>query len=368
MARERSALVKVELRNVPAVIQELEKLALEIKKAPTFEVLEALAKDAAAFQRRWKPIREVADRSGTCWIDAEVRIGEEREKLPKATGTRGQFAGIERGGRGRGRGKGFSAGKAKLVPPVLTPTDAELGLGKRLAARSRKLREMGEAARKRLVEKLKEEDKPVNPRTVLAAQRQENKQEKKHAIATATFSATGPFDVVVIDPPWQVEKIDRDDYPDQDAFDYPTMSIEDLAAFWHRDLVPKLNPDVHVFMWTTQRYLPAVFNLLDPLGLRYVLTMVWHKAGGFQPIDLPQYNCEFVVYARRGKPMFIDAKNFFCCFSAPRREHSRKPDAFYDTIRRVTGGSRIDVFSRESRDGFAQYGNELTRFEPEAAE
>ncbi len=359
----RKDLVTVELRNVPMVLKELDRLAVEIKKAPTFEVLEALAKDAAAFQRRWKPIREVADRSGTCWIDAEVRIGEEREKLPKAAGTRGQL----RGGR-KGAGRGRFTGEAKLVPPVKDPTDAELGLGKRLAARSRKLREMGEVARKRLVEKLKEEDKPVNPRTVLAAQRQENKQEKKHAIATAAFSATGPFDVVVIDPPWQVEKIDRDDYPDQDAFDYPTMSIEDLAAFWHRDLAPKLNPDAHVFMWTTQRYLPAVFNLLDPLGLRYVLTMVWHKAGGFQPIDLPQYNCEFIVYARRGKPMFIDAKNFFCCFSAPRREHSRKPDAFYDTIRRVTGGSRIDVFSREQREGFAQYGNELTRFPSEAAE
>ena len=52
----RKDLVTVELRNVPMVLKELDRLAVEIKKAPTFEVLEALAKDAAAFQRRWKPI------------------------------------------------------------------------------------------------------------------------------------------------------------------------------------------------------------------------------------------------------------------------------------------------------------------------
>jgi N6-adenosine-specific RNA methylase IME4 len=118
---------------------------------------------------------------------------------------------------------------------------------------------------------------------------------------------------------------------------------------------------------TTSPRRPAALELLPKIGFHYVLTMVWHKPGGFQPHDLPQYNCEFVVYARRGAPVFIDTKDFNCCFAAPRREHSRKPDDFYDTVRRVTGGSRIDVFSREARDGFAQYGNETAKFGEAAA-
>jgi hypothetical protein len=82
---------------------------------------------------------------------------------------------------------------------------------------------------------------------------------------------------------------------------------------------------------------------------------------------LPQYNTEHVVYARRGTPLFIDTRDFRLGFSAPRREHSRKPSLFYDTVRRVTGGSRIDVFSREPHEGFAQYGNELLKFAPAPA-
>ena len=103
-------------------------------------------------------------------------------------------------------------------------------------------------------------------------------------------------------------------------------------------------------------------RLLDAWGFRYVLTMVWHKSGGFQPFGLPQYNCEFAVYARRGTPTFADTKAFNVCLQAPRREHSRKPDEFYDVIRRVTAGPRIDVFNRENRDGFDVYGNEAGKF------
>ena len=93
--------------------------------------------------------------------------------------------------------------------------------------------------------------------------------------------------------------------------------------------------------------------------------MVWHKAGGFQPVGLPQYNAEFVIYARRGSPDFVDTRSFPVCFEGKRREHSRKPDAFYELVRRVTAGPRVDVFSRETREGFAQFGNEPARFDHE---
>jgi N6-adenosine-specific RNA methylase IME4 len=167
------------------------------------------------------------------------------------------------------------------------------------------------------------------------------------------------YGTIVIDPPWPMAKIAREVRPNQVDFDYPTMDEDELAAFPVKHMAEE---DCHLFCWTTQKFLPMTLGLLGQWGFKYVLTMVWHKSGGFQPIGLPQYNCEFVVYARRGSPSFVDTKAFPTCFEAPRREHSRKPDEFYDLIRRVTDGKRIDVFSRELRDGFDQYGNQTENF------
>ncbi len=170
---------------------------------------------------------------------------------------------------------------------------------------------------------------------------------------------TDAYDVIVIDPPWDMQKIERDVRPNQVAFDYPTMTEAELMEF---DIPSISSEDCHLFCWTTHKFLPSALRIIEAWGFRYVMTMVWHKPGGFQPIGLPQYNCEFAFYARKGSPRFVDTKSFFACFEAQRREHSRKPDEFYDVIRRVTDGRRIDVFSREAREGFDQFGNEANKF------
>jgi hypothetical protein len=83
-------------------------------------------------------------------------------------------------------------------------------------------------------------------------------------------------------------------------------------------------------------------------------------------LGLNRNSSSAAIYARKGSPIFIDTKDFFVCNAWPRQEHSRKPKEFYDLIRRVTGGSRIDVFSREAHEGFAQYGNEIDKFKDAA--
>jgi len=240
-------------------------------------------------------------------------------------------------------------------------TLAEAGIDKNLADRARKLAALPPGEFEGIVgewrERVQRENERVTINLLAAGQRIEN---ARTAAADVALPA-GKFGTLVIDPPWPMEKIEREVRPNQAGFDYPTMSEAELLAFGEK--VGNLTADdCHMFMWTTQKFLPMALRVIEAWGFRYVLAMVWHKPGGFQPIGLPQYNCEFAIYARKGAPQFIDTRAFNCCFDAPRREHSRKPDEFYDLIRRVTGEGRIDIFSREAREGFAQLGNETDKF------
>jgi len=163
------------------------------------------------------------------------------------------------------------------------------------------------------------------------------------------------YDVIVIDPPWPMKKIERDVRPNQSEFDYPTMSEAELAA-----LDIPCTEDCHVWLWTTHKFLPMAMKLLEAWGLTYVCTFVWHKPGGFQPYGLPQYNCEFALYAHKGNPLFVDTKAFPVCFEAARAAHSEKPIEFYETVQRVTVGRRLDMFARRAREGFEAWGNEVS--------
>lgn len=96
-----------------------------------------------------------------------------------------------------------------------------------------------------------------------------------------------------------------------------TRSPPSLSAIWQKTATSSL--------WTTQKFLPAAFRFINIWDLKYVFTMVWHKPGGYQPMGLAQYNCEFVVYARKGSPQFIETRAFPTCFEATRRSHSENP-------------------------------------------
>jgi N6-adenosine-specific RNA methylase IME4 len=278
----------------------------------------------------------------------ERLLGELLDGMPKAAG-----------------GRPYQSVSTPAETEGVTPTLTDLGLGAKsrawkLSARAQRLFSIPPTDFSNIIDDLITGDEPVTPMRVLRmwmARQQDDENETLKNLAPAL--PTGEYQTIVIDPPWEMTKIERDVRPNQVSFDYPTMDYEELAKLAITDLAAS---DAHLFCWTTHKHLPAALDLVERWGFRYVLTMVWHKSGGFQPVGLPQYNCEFVIYARLGSPKFIDTKAFSCCFAGTRREHSRKPDEFYELIERVTPAPRIDVFSREPRDGFAQHGNEVAKF------
>jgi len=174
---------------------------------------------------------------------------------------------------------------------------------------------------------------------------------------------TGKYSCLVVDPPWQMQKIERDVRPNQVEFDYPTMSEEELKAFPLPDFSAG---DCHLYLWTTQKHLPLALRLAEHWGFTYQCLMTWIKNVGFTPFSW-MYSTEHVLFCRKGSlPLLELGKRLDfegdIGIKAKVREHSRKPDEFYQLVREVSPGPRLDVFSREKRDGFEQYGNEVEKF------
>lgn len=182
----------------------------------------------------------------------------------------------------------------------------------------------------------------------------EKRKVANEALKTDIPTPQGKYDVIVIDPPWPMKKIVRDVRPNQvSEIDYPTMEIDEIKNID----IPAAN-DCHLFAWTTHKFLPVSFDIIETWGFKYVCCFTWHKPGGFQPVGLPQYNSEFCLYCRKGTPRFVDLKSFSTCFNAARGAHSEKPELFYQTISRVTEGKRLDMFGRRKIDNFKSWGNE----------
>ena len=168
----------------------------------------------------------------------------------------------------------------------------------------------------------------------------------------------GKYRTIVVDPPWRIEKILRDERPKQAAMDYPMLEIGEIKRLPIRDLA--FGSGCHIYLWTTHKHLPTAFEVFNEWGVNYQCLMTWVKNVGFTPFSW-MYSTEHILFGRIGKlPLLKNGVRLD--FQAKVREHSRKPNEFYEVVKQVSPEPRIDMFSREKRDGFKQWGNELKKF------
>ena len=185
--------------------------------------------------------------------------------------------------------------------------------------------------------------------------------ETRKKIETENLTVNGIYDVLTIDPPWAYEErggISNEDYdPDsaRGSVDYPTMTVEQIGK-----IELPLKDDAVIFLWTTHAFLRDSFNLLDNWGLNYKATIVWdkEKMGLGRNIRM---QCEFCLLATKGSPI-LKGQGERDIIREARRQHSRKPEAFYTLVERMTMGSRLDYFAREQREGWTSYGAETEKF------
>lgn len=169
---------------------------------------------------------------------------------------------------------------------------------------------------------------------------------------------TGKYRTIIIDPPWPIAKIQREVRPKQTDIDYPIMTMDEIIAL----PIPKLafENGCHIYLWTTHKHLPDALMLFNEWGVNYECLLTWVKNVGITPFSW-MYSTEHCLFGRIGNlPLLKLGKRLD--FTAKVREHSRKPDEFYNLVAEVSPEPRLDMFSRENRGGFDQYGNETEKF------
>ncbi|HEX5995994.1 MAG TPA: MT-A70 family methyltransferase [Jiangellales bacterium] len=169
----------------------------------------------------------------------------------------------------------------------------------------------------------------------------------------------GRYRCIIIDPPWPMQKIERDERPNQGVeLDYPVMSLDEIADERHVPVRMLADEDCHIYLWVTHKFMPAGLELLDAWGFNYQCVMTWRKNVGITPYSW-MYDTEHVLFGHRGG-LKLNRMGLRLSFEAPVQGHSVKPDVFYERVTEASPGPRVEMFARRERDGFVAWGNEVT--------
>lgn len=167
------------------------------------------------------------------------------------------------------------------------------------------------------------------------------------------------------DPPWEYHSWPSSPsrIPAGAVFDgrrlpikYPTMTVRQIAGL---DVAELAEDDAHLYLWTTNRYLPDSFGVMAAWGFRYCQLLTWCKTPmGVGPGGAFAQNAEYIIFGRRGSPGQLKRVDSVWYRWPRTAKHSVKPEAFLDLVEQVSPGPYLELFARRQRLGWDTWGNE----------
>jgi N6-adenosine-specific RNA methylase IME4 len=171
------------------------------------------------------------------------------------------------------------------------------------------------------------------------------------------------YDLLVVDPPWDFENYsDKGTKKGADPH-YRVMSLSDIQALPVSQLA---RGDCLLLLWATGAMLPKCIETAQAWGFTYKTELIWRK---LWPSGKPRMGTGYrarsfhepLILATMGSPKH---KPFPSLFDGVSRQHSRKPDEFFEIIERCCSGlvNRAELFSREERPGWDVWGDQSGKF------
>lgn len=179
------------------------------------------------------------------------------------------------------------------------------------------------------------------------------------------------YQVLLIDPPWAFENWSEKGEGRNASQHYATMTWEQIAALPVGHLA---SDNCACFLWCVDPLLDRGLDVLKGWGFRYTTVAFtwakrtrrdrgWHMGPGYYT----RANPETCLLGITGQ-MERKSASVRQLLVEPLREHSRKPDRVATDIEQLFGDvPRAELFARTKRSGWDCWGNETTKFAPEAA-
>ena len=174
---------------------------------------------------------------------------------------------------------------------------------------------------------------------------------------TSSLSPRGTrYRTIVADPPWDVRRgPDWGSGGQSRPLEYPTLSVEEIAALPVRELAEKR---AHLYVWTINAFIEDTYEIARLWGFRPVVLLTWCKdPHGIGLGGTYVQTTEHVLFCRRGVcPASERVDSTWWKWN--RGPHSQKPEAFLDMVERVSPEPRLEMFARRNRLGWDTFGNE----------
>jgi len=161
------------------------------------------------------------------------------------------------------------------------------------------------------------------------------------------------FSILLADCAWRFLSGDSDRSIENH---YPTMTIAELCAMRVIDIAA---PNAMLAFWATNPHLRLAFDVIEAWGFEYKSCFTWPK----DKMGLGYWNRsqhETLLICTRGDfPAPLPQHRISSVIAAPRGRHSEKPACVAEWIERAWPTlSKIELFCRDPRPGWAVWGNQ----------
>ncbi len=170
-------------------------------------------------------------------------------------------------------------------------------------------------------------------------------------VVTLDEAVQGRFPVIYADPPWQYTNTG---FAQSVANQYPTMDTDEICEM---NVRAKTTTNAVLLLWATNPLLEDALRVLKAWGFEYKTNFAWtkdqHMAGFY---CLGQH--ELLLVAVKGSALPKKGTLIGSHLKYPRGAHSAKPHELYDLIERMYDGPYLELFARNTREGWKSFGNE----------